>query len=190
MHTETMSRTMSDSSHRRICVPYFLANAASTPNRNSRQAASVRKNVDALTSSAPAASTNGVNGNGGGMRSSTASASAPLRRTRFETSLRDVSLESLLSDQDAHPECQPRAGERSARREQGHEPCVFAQLRGEDDDDGINPEWKREEQRRIERPENDDASDGGKEPDDPARERTHRPAQERAMPKPMKIHES
>src|SRR5438128_3487371 len=63
----------------------MTASADSPPKRMIRQIASVTKNVFVLTWSAPAASTKAVNGNGGGTRSRTARAMAPLRRTLART---------------------------------------------------------------------------------------------------------
>ena len=76
----TMSWNRSESSHPHHALAEVAASAASRPKRrqkSGRRSVSVTKNRRALTSSAPAARTNGVNGNGGGIRLSTASAIAP-----------------------------------------------------------------------------------------------------------------
>ncbi len=119
------------------------------------------KNLEALTSSAPAASTKGVNGNGGGIRSSAASVSAPVLLTRrlMRCSRRGGTYRSRpfspifapIQNVSAAPASDPAV----ARMGTTHAKVAVAG--GEQDDGGVDAEWQREEQRRIERGQNDHA---------------------------------
>src|ERR1700675_4700147 len=115
--------------------PETIQSGASGPKGKRRQTVSVRKKMRGWTSSAPAASTNGVKGNGGGIRSRTASATAPFSRTRARIRVSRLGApQPPLADLDAHPERQRRAGERAGRCEQRDGPPKVAEPRGEDDD--------------------------------------------------------
>ena len=143
-----------------------------------RQTISVTKNVRGFTSSAPAASTNGVKGNGGGIRSSTASATAPFLRTRAR--MRSRRLRGTQRSSPCSPILTPIQKVSAAP---ATDPAVassgtihhkLAQPRGEDDHGGVDAERQREEQRRVERGEDDDAERRCAEGDDPMRQRAHR----------------
>ena len=57
----------------------------------------------------------------------------------------------LLADFHAHPERERGAGDRSGGGEQRHDPPRAPHAGGENDDRGVDAEGQREEQRRVER---------------------------------------
>ena len=86
---------------------------------------------------------------------------------------RDVPCESLFADLGAHPEREPRTGDRSECGQEGRDPPERTEARRENDDGAIDAEGKRDEDRGVESGQDDDAHRRGKERHEPGSKPSH-----------------